>query len=47
MLEEGEEGSVQFILLTDAIKGESKQKQNGEDVILNENSIKDNKKEEK
>lgn len=45
MLEEGEEGSVQFILLTDAIKGESKQKQNGEDVILNENDIKYNKEE--
>ena len=45
MLEEGEEGTVQCILLTDAIKGESKQKQNGEDVILNENDIKYNKEE--
>ena len=42
MLEEGEEGSVQFILLTDGIKGESKQKQDGEDVILN-SSILENK----
>lgn len=40
MLEEGEEGSVQFILLTDGLKKESKQKQDGEDVILNENNIK-------
>ncbi len=47
MLEEGEQGSVQFILLTDGLKKESKQKQDKEDAILNSNSIKDNKKEEK
>lgn len=42
MLEDGEEGSVQFILLTDGIKSKSKQKQDGKDAILNSNTI-DNK----
>lgn len=47
MLEDGKKGSVQFILLTDEIKSKSKQKQDGENVILNSNTVEDKKSEEK
>ena len=41
MLEEGEEGSVQFILLSDSIKKESKQKEDKQDAVLNSENEKE------
>ena len=37
MLEEGEEGSVQFIFLTDGTNSKSKQKEDKQEAVLNEN----------
>ncbi len=39
MLEEGQEGKVQFILLADGIKKESKQKQEGKEAILKDENV--------
>lgn len=41
MLENGEDGSVQFVFLVDGMKKESKQKQDREDIVLKENFIED------
>lgn len=38
MLEEGAKGSVQFIFLTDGISSESKQKEDNQEAVLNENN---------
>ena len=46
MLEEGEDGSVQFILLSDSIKKESKQKEDKQDAVLNSENEKQKKEEE-
>ena len=46
MLEEGEDGSVQFILLSDSIKKESKQKEDKQNAVLNSENEKDKKEEE-
>ena len=46
MLEEGEEGSVQFILLSDSIKKESKQKEDKQNAVLNSENEKEKKEEE-
>lgn len=46
MLEEKEEGSVQFILLSDSIKKESKQKEDKQDAVLNSENEKEKKEEQ-
>lgn len=46
MLEEGENGKVQFIFLTDALKKDSKQKEDGQEAVLNDNNVKIENKEE-
>lgn len=38
LLENGEDGSVQFVMLVDGLKKESKQKQDGEEIILKDDN---------
>lgn len=46
MLEEGQEGKVQFIMLADGVKKESRQKQEGKEAILNDEGSGKERKEE-
>ncbi|MCI8481968.1 MAG: hypothetical protein HFJ27_02550 [Clostridia bacterium] len=47
MLQEGQEGRVQFILLADGIQKESTQKQEGKEAIINDNRLEESKQTEK